>query len=92
MQWALGSLSPDELQTIVRLLRTVVPNHELMSLVHVWLSVPADTAEAAPGEGPSPALPTKASPQHLNPHALRLCMSPRVHNHPVRPSVTRSAC
>lgn len=58
MQWALGSLAPDELQTIVRLLHTVVPNHELMSLVHVWLSVPTDTTDA---EASASATPTSSA-------------------------------
>jgi hypothetical protein len=61
MQWALGSLAPDELQTIVRLLRTVVPNHELMSLVHVWLSVPTDTTDTEASASATPSSPASAA-------------------------------
>ena len=77
MQWALGSLAPDELQTIVRLLRTVVPNHELMSLVHVWLSVPTDTtdAEAAASASATPSSSASAAAAHDAAQQQRLASS-----------------
>ena len=38
MQWALSSLAPEELQDIITLLQTEVPDLELQSLVKIWLA------------------------------------------------------